>query len=244
MENNLNTMVPEKKKGFSGSQVLGIVIGAMIIAIVLTLLVVKYYFFPSAFKPVTLSPKEEQRLEEKLDRFAGMGDKKSGGQEIIQSSFDKGKAPEKDEFTNESKLKPQPYSEKGLSRTIQFTEREVNALLARNTDLAEKLVIDLAKDLVSFKLLIPVDPDFPILGGKTLRVRGGAELAYRESRPIVKLKGISLMGVPMPNSWLGGIKNIDLVQEFGDGDGFWKAFSAGVELITVEEGILKITLKE
>ena len=52
------------------------------------------------------------------------------------------------------------------------------------------------------------------------------------------------MGVPIPNAWLGGIKNIDLVKEFGADKGFWKTFSDGVENIKIEEGRLKIKLKE
>jgi len=246
MNNHLDIQKNSEKKGFSGKQVFAIVAVSMLIAVVATVLVVKYYFFPSAFKPVVLSGKEEQRLEQKLDRFAGFGTtkKQSGNSQPAALGFDRGKSTGKDELGGDGKLKPVPYSEKGASRDIEFTEREVNALLAKNTDMADKLAIDLAKDLVSFKLLVPVDPDFPILGGKILRVRGGAELAFRQGRPVVKLKGISLMGVPMPNSWLGGIKNIDLVQEYGADDGFWKSFSTGVESISVEDGALKIVLKE
>jgi hypothetical protein len=40
------------------------------------------------------------------------------------------------------------------------------------------------------------------------------------------------------------MKNIDLVEKFGTGQGFWKTFSDGIEDIKVEEGRLKITLKE
>ena len=58
------------------------------------------------------------------------------------------------------------------------------------------------------------------------------------------LKGVSLMGIPIPNAWMGGIKNIDLIKEFGQEQGFHKAFANGVEDIKVEEGLLKITLKE
>ncbi|MDH3378077.1 MAG: arginine N-succinyltransferase, partial [Gammaproteobacteria bacterium] len=53
----------------------------------------------------------------------------------------------------------------------------------------------------------------------------------------------SIMGVPLPNAWLGGIKNIDLVREYGD-EGFWKAFDAGVEEVSVDEGRLRIVLKK
>jgi hypothetical protein len=52
------------------------------------------------------------------------------------------------------------------------------------------------------------------------------------------------MGIPIPNAWLGGLKNIDLISEFGDRNGFWSAFADGVEDIRVEEGQLKIQLKE
>ena len=103
------------------------------------------------------------------------------------------------------------------------------ALPARYTDLARKLAIDLSDDLVSAKLLLPVDEDFPIMGGRILKVRAGAELAYRNGKPVVVLRGVSIMGVPIPNAWLGGLKNVDLVSEFGDA-GFWKAFSDGVAL--------------
>jgi hypothetical protein len=89
-----------------------------------------------------------------------------------------------------------------------------------------------------------VDPDFPILGGKTLRVSTGMELAFREARPVVILKGVSIMGIPIPNAWLGGLKNIDLVNEFGDQQGFWAGFAEGVENMRVVEGELKIKLKE
>lgn len=242
-EGEQNSFESEKKSGFSGMQVFGIIVAVITVTVIVTLLLVKYYFFPSAFKPVVLTPKEEQRLEQKLDSFSAI-DTTTLENQSSGSLFDRGKDPNKDEFDHDGKLKPKVYSEEGANRTIKFTEREVNALLAKNTDLAEKLAIDFTKNIVSFKLLVPIDQDFPVMGGKTIRLHGGAELAYRQKRPIVKLKGISLMGVPIPNSWLGGIKNIDLVQEFGADEGFWKGLSDGVESVTVGDGNLEIKLKE
>ena len=58
------------------------------------------------------------------------------------------------------------------------------------------------------------------------------------------LKGVSIWGVPVLNAWLGGIKNVDLVKEFGADEGFWKTFSAGIENIRVEEGHITIKFKE
>ncbi len=189
-------------------------------AIIAAVWLVKVYLFPAEFKPVTLSTQESQTLDRKLQRL-----------DVIEHREGK-------------PLTPEAYSEAGARREITFTERELNALLANNSDLAHKLAIDLAEDLLSAKLLLPLDEGFPVIGGQTVRVRAGVALAYADSRPRVILKGVTVMGVALPNAWLGGMKNIDLIEEFGDQEGFWQAFSEGVESIDVTEGRLKIKLKE
>lgn len=229
------------KKGVSLIQVLLIVLGAMFLTVLLTLFAIKTWLFPSPFQPVELNQKEEQQLEQKIHQFDTDGTShRPQEQDIRNQSF----TPQSDDYTAQGVLKPEAYSEKGANREITFTERELNGLLANNTDLAQKMAIDLAADLVSLRLLIPIDPDFPIMGGKTLRVRAGAELAYRNNKPVVALKGISVMGVPIPNAWLGGIKNIDLMQEFGGEPGFWQSLGEGVESIQVRDGELYVKLKE
>ena len=225
----LSSPDPKSSKGFSGMQVIGMVIASMCIAIFATTFAIKLFLFPAPFKPVVLSDREEKQLATKLEMF---------------DNFDSQPEPSKSDYDKNGTLKPEQYSEEGASRKIGFSERELNSIIAKNTDLADKLAIDLGANMVSLKLLIPLDPDFPMIGGKTLKLKAGAELAYKQGRPVVKLRGVSLMGVPMPNAWLGGMKNIDLVQEFGADEGFWKTFSDGVDSISVEEGSLKIQLKE
>jgi hypothetical protein len=207
------------KRGLRWSQVVLIILATILVTVGITYWVLASYVFVKEFKPVQLNPREEQVLDAKLRAI---------GYDV-------------DERGN---LKPEPYSEVGASREVSFSERELNAMLAKNTDLAQRLAIDLSEQLVSAKLLIPLEPDFPVLGGKTLRVNAGVEMAYRESRPIVVLKGVSIMGVPIPNAWLGNLKNVDLVNEFGADQGFWQSFSEGVDNIRVEEGQMKIKLKE
>jgi hypothetical protein len=104
--------------------------------------------------------------------------------------------------------------------------------------------MDLSDDMVSVKLLIPVDKDFPVLGGKTLRLNCGITLSYDQGRPVVAIRGVSVGGVPVPNAWLGNIKNTDLVKEFGGQGGFWDIFSEGVEDIKVRDGSFVIKLRE
>lgn len=220
---------PPPRTGFTAAQTLGIVAVAMLITAVATIFVIKLLLFPPPFEPVTLSAQEEQQLETKLAIFEGLSPSHA---QATQG-----------EEAPEERVTPEKYVEDDTARKVDFTEREINAMVAKNTDLADKVAVDLSQDLVSVKILIPLSPDFPVLGGKTFKVNAGAELAYREGRPVVKLKGVSLMGVPMPNSWLGGLKNIDLISEFGADEGFWKAFADGVESIGVEEGLLKLQLK-
>jgi len=114
--------------------------------------------------------------------------------------------------------------------------------LNRNTDLADRLAIDLSEALASAKLLINVPPDFPILGGRTVKVTAGLGLRMIQDRLSVKFKGLSLWGVPLPNAWLGNMKDVDLVRKFGQQGGFWQAVNQGVEEIEVKEGKLRIRL--
>jgi hypothetical protein len=203
------------------------VIGIAVATSLLTVWLIFLFLFPKQFKPVVLSKSESQALSEKLNRL----DPTTHSKTVADKKGGPGLTPEK-------------YTEDAARRHITFSERELNALLAKNTDLAEKLAIDLSDNLASARLILPLDPDMPFLGGKTLKLNAGMELRYEDNKPVVMLRGISLWGVPLPNSWLGGIKNVDLVKQFGGDKGFWKSFSDGVEYIRVEDGELSVQLKE
>lgn len=196
------------------------------------------YLFPSSFDPVSLSASEAQVLDQKLKvvhlRDLSVSNSRSSSNAI---------SPSTSITTSSTTLKPEAYSENDQARRVEFSEREINALLAHNTDLADKLAIDLSRDLASATWLLPLDPEFPVLGGKTLKLTAGLELAFKAERPVVKLRGISLWGVPLPNAWMGYKKNIDLVNEFGSEGGFWNAFADGIEELVIEEGQLVIKLK-
>ena len=219
----------KKKKGFSGLQVLGIILVVMLVTAGITGFVVWRYVFPPDFKAVQLSESEQHVLDDKLSQLG------------IQ--IDSGPSSNSD-LNADGTLAPERYTEADASREVNFSEDELNALLANNTNLAHKLAIDLSDDLASAKLLVPMDPDFPVLGGKTLRVNAGVELAFRNGQPVVKLIGISIMGVPVPNAWLGNLKNVDLVSQFGGDPGIWQALAAGVKTVEVRESQLMIRFAE
>ncbi len=235
--NTIENPSGSSKSGLRWSHVVWIILATILLTAGATYWAVRSYIYAKDFKPVVLKEKEVVVLNKKLEQLGFSPQSSKTDEPGNQSAQDA-------EFDADGNLLPEAYSEAGAKREVSFTERELNSLLANNTELAKKLAIDLSNNLMSAKLLVPVDQDFPILGGKTLRVTSGLEVAYENSKPIVILRGVSIMGIPIPNAWLGGIKNIDLVKEFGTSEGFWKAFADGVENINVEDGQLKIKLKE
>jgi hypothetical protein len=233
MENKTkNSSEPAARKfRFSFLQVMGIVALVMIMTALLTAWWVKHYIYASKFTPTVLTAKEQKTLESKLVKL-GESTKK-------ESVMAKKKRPDK-----ENHLEPEAYSEEGAEREIRLTEKELNALIAKDPEVAQHVAIDLSDNLISVKLVIPIDKEAPVLGGKTLRLNLGVILAYEKERPVVALKGVSLSGIPVPNAWLGNLKNKNLVKEFGDETGFWKLFSDGVADLKVKDGHILIKLKE
>ncbi len=220
---------PAPPRRFGCLHLLLAAIVAMVLTAVFCFFAYRFLLRPEPFTPVRLNAQEEQILQGKLDQIgAGLASAASSSEVPAAGGA----------------LEPEAYSETGADRTIRFTERELNALLANNTDLADRLVFDLSKDLVSAKLLMPLDEDVPVLGGKTLRVKVGATFRQAGGKPEVILRGVMVMGVPLPNAWLGGLKNIDVVREFGGEEGVWSLLAAGIESLSVEDGALAITLKE
>ncbi|RMF96507.1 MAG: arginine N-succinyltransferase [Gammaproteobacteria bacterium] len=215
-------------RGFSGTQVALILLAVVVVTVGLTLWVAWFWLFPREFRPVELNAREQAVLESKLQRLERVAAPAAGQGKESDAEW----------------LRPVPYSEADADRRIELSERELNALIARDPALAHRLAVDLGEDLASARLLLPLPPDFPLLGGRTLRVNAGLEMRFADGRPQVRLRGVSVMGVPLPNAWLGNLKNVDLVAEFGRGPGFWRSFAAGIDNIRVADGQLLIELRE
>ncbi len=184
--------------------------------------------YAKPFEPTRLDDREQAVLSTKLASLEGTARRAVPAADVPAGS----------------PLEPQPYSEDDTTREISLTERELNSMVAREPDVARRVAIDLAEDLISVKLLVPVDSDFPVLGGKTLRFNFGLELGFAAGQPVVAIRGVSLGGVPVPSAWWGDIKNQNLVEKFGTEGGFWDRFAKGVENLQVREGHLWVQLKE
>jgi len=215
------------KKKTSGRTKLIVVALAAVMITLTAVWVVQTYIYPRAFNPVELSIREQRLLDDKLSRLGVDGTSRSS----------RGT----DQTTP---LEPEPYRENDSQRELSFTEKELNGLLSNNTNLASRLAIDLSDDLASARMLIPMEDGFPIVGGKTIRIDAGLELSFTNTRPVVALRGVSVMGVPIPNAWLGNLRNVNLVQEFGGDPGFWSAFAEGIDSLEVRDGELNLRLNE
>ena len=194
---------------------LAIVAGALLLIVVtigVTLWVARTWLFPAPFEPVRL-----------------------GAPLALPGSRPGTEA-------DDGVARPEAYREDPAARTVRLSQRELNALLARDSDLAQRVALHLGRDTVSANVIVPIPADFPIMAGRNLRFTSGLGLRHEQGRAVVVLEGISVMGVPLPSAWLGGLKGKDLVAWYGGQDGFWRQFAAGIEQLRVEDGQLTVRL--
>jgi len=214
-------------------RILGIIALFFIVVITVSVWWIKHNLYANPFNPTKLNEREQQVLNTKLER--------------LEQSFQKqGKfsGTRIDEEMTKERLEPEDYTEDPARREIRISQKELNALIAKDEKAARQIAINLSDDMISLKLIIPVDKDIPFLGGKTLRLSCGVTLRHEAGKPVVALRGVSIGGIPIPNAWLGNLKNVDLVHEFNGQHGFWGTLSKGVEDIKVSNGSLSIKLRE
>jgi len=136
------------------------------------------------------------------------------------------------------------------NRTVIFTEREINGFLGTNfEDQSKILYIQLSNDQITAKWVVPIPEDAVLFPGKTVRanIRVGAFIDPQTGRLAMMVKDVTVGGVPMPNAWLGDIKNVNLFENAGlgtDQDGFLKRFADGIEDFEVRNGEIRIKLTE
>lgn len=223
-----NAQTTPPKNSFGCLHVLLIIVILLLITILGSLWWLKRNVYASEFKPVTLNPAEQVVLDAKIKQLETPAP--------IPATVPVPSSPDS--------VEPEAYSESAESRRIEFSEKELNALVAGDPEMARHVAIDLTDDLLSVKIIAPMDQDIPIAGGKTFKLNMGLSLSYADGKPSVIIRGISLGGVPLPSAWMGDIKNKNLVEKFGESGGFWDMFSKGVEHLEVKDGRFILHLKE
>jgi len=222
---------PDKKPQSGCLRLLGFTAVALFVIVLIIAGWVKYNIYASTFTPTQLNTTERKTLDSKLALL-----EKSAQRDPQIGKMKHG--------SSSGAMQPERYNEEGARRTISLTEKELNAMIANTPDVAERVAIDLSDDLLSLKLVVPMDEEIIFIGGKTLRLHVGIILSYKNNKPVIAIKGVSLGGIPIPNAWLGHIKEKNLVEEFGTEGGFWNLFAEGIKDIQVKEGHILISLNE
>lgn len=189
---------------------------AAVIAASLTLVVARIWIFPPEVSPVVLAPQEKEALEQKL--------------RVLKQ------VPAEDPM-------PRRYEESPEDRIIYLTQREINAVIAADPSLAGKAAIHLSEDMISAVILVTLPDGIPVISGRNVRVEAGVRVGHTGTRLSFIVEGVSILGIPMPSAWLGGLKGRDLIAHDG-ADGEIRQIFEGVRDLRVEDGRLRIELAE
>ncbi|HUF61846.1 MAG TPA: hypothetical protein VMN36_07205 [Verrucomicrobiales bacterium] len=192
-------------------------------------------FHASPFRPVVLSQEQQESVDLKIEALNSPGSKlppgmlDPAGEERIERS-----------------TPGAPSAETGdrARRTLVFTETEINGVLHHNSDLGEYLDIDLDRDRISARAIVPFPADVPFIGGKTLRLRLSLGAFLDEAnRLAIIVQDVSVGGVPLPAAWLGGLKGANVVEEYSSEHGLLKALADGIEEFDLQDGKMTVILK-
>ena len=197
-----------------------------------------YYFHAKPFVPIELSAEEQAVLDAKLEELAA---------EPYGVDRDRGK-----EFGEVREIPEGLDKEEFLEalsrehRTIVITEKEINAMLNHNTNLEERVRILFFDGGIGGEAIVDVPQDFPMLGGTTIRARTAVSTYVDlDGKLAIVIEDVSLNGIPLPNAWLGGVKGLNLVEQYENRDPFLRALADGIEEMEemeVRDGELYIRL--
>lgn len=126
-------------------------------------------------------------------------------------------------------------------KTLVLTERELNALFHDNTGLGDKVRFELAQQAIHARIRTELDPDLPVIGGRTLKARARFMLNDQENNPAIILDDLTVWGISLPNAWLGELKGKNLIANLGI-DTSRNPVARGINGIHVDHGKITIHL--
>jgi hypothetical protein len=179
---------------------------------------VKRNFYASPIQPVTLTQKEQQAMEAKLH--------------VLETSASPSSQPEASPGEQE--------------RTLVISAKEINAYLATQ-NLGDTVQVNLGNDSVSATMLVPVPKDagIPLISGTTLKLSLSLDAHMdAEKKAVIAVKDVRVGGMPMPNSWLGDIKGLNLTGENLNQDPALKRFLSGIQSLKITPEGVRLVLAE
>lgn len=243
-----------------------ILLGCMLLTALFTSWWIRHTFHAKPYQPTELSQTEEVALEGKLQaleasapapqsvrpRLSGELPGRSSREidaEVARLAKAAGEAPASarpwidplgdDEGTDEER------------RHLVITERELNGILHSNTDLADRVRIELREDTIRAGALIPFSDDALLFAGKTLRCKLTIRAYLDENKRLaVFITDVTVGGIPVPNAWVGDIKNCNLVASPDPADprqrapGGMNRFADGIRDFKISDKRIEIWLNE
>ena len=214
MEQEITPHTPEPKPRSSSCLIRGLIIAAILLAAIGIL--VLWYNRP--IKPVVLTEPEMTVVETKIAAMQPPVEEPPAVDPETPAEYVPG------------------------AREIAFTDRELNGLLNKHTALGDQVAFQFTPGAVLARIETPLPEDIPIIGGNKLRARAKFAVDTTGPNPALALEDITIWGISIPNDWIGGIKNTNLLGEaFGSEN---SQGIPGVESLTIERGRLLIQLKE
>jgi len=199
--------------------------GLIILGIAIAAIVLLVLWYNRPIRPVVLTEPEKVVVEQKV---------------AAMHAVDEGEPPAPDATQDSEAPVAEPYLPG--KREIAFTDRELNGLLNQHTSLGDQIAFQFTPGKVLARIETPLPDDLPILGGRNLRARAKFSVDASGPSPTLALDDFTVWGVSIPNDWLGGIKNVNLLgAAFGSDSG---QGIPGVESLTIEKGRLLLRLKE
>jgi hypothetical protein len=131
-------------------------------------------------------------------------------------------------------------------KTISLSEREVNALFHHNTGLGDKVKFELVHHAIHARIRTELDPDLPVVGGKTLKAKARILLKDSKNHPAIILDDVTVWGISLPNAWLADLKGQNLISDLGLDESHQSGspFAEGIKDIQVNNGEITIELAE
>jgi hypothetical protein len=217
---------------------------ALLLLVVATVFIT-IWWIQRPIKPVVLSAPEKAVVEEKLRHFGG-GNAPASPPTITPVPNRRAVDVELPYVVvpplNPDQKPDRPYVPG--SKLFKLTEREINGLLNANTDLGKSVRLEFAQDAVNAYVAVPIPEDFPIGGGKMFRARGRFRISLGNGgTPYAILEDITVFGLSLPKTWLGGLKGENLL---GDamGQGKRGPVLRGIKSLRIEPGALVLEVED
>jgi hypothetical protein len=206
----------------------GCAASVVVLLVIVATVAITLWWIQRPIKPVVLSPQEKATVEEKLRLLRGNAPTTTAGHVAPVSPS--------------PTIPDRPYTPG--SKALKLTEREINGLLNANTELGHSVRLEFARDAINAYVAVPIPKDFPIGGGKMFRARGRFRLSIGNGgEPYAVLEDVTVFGLSLPKSWLGGLKGENLLAE-ATRENNGAPILKGVKSLRVEPGALVLEVED